>query len=248
MTAALLLLPFVFGGASGAKVDMAFRGVPQDVYYIPSKANQRRSVKILFIPGDGGWRGAAVSMAQTIAGWGYDVYGLDTKKYLTGFTNGDSRLSVDDIASDMAQLARQLGGGQPRVVIVGWSQGASMAVLAAARPESCRYLKGIVTLGLPEYGVLGWTWRDTLAVAARREPNQPKFYAKDFLPHTAVPMFAIFGTNDDYTAPAAEQAMLGMTRGPKQLHMIEGANHRFDGHQDELNRTLAEALSWVQRD
>ncbi len=240
-----VLLPALLAAAPDHR-DVQVRGVRQDIYFLAGE-KERQPTPILFIPGDGGWRGTAVKMAESMSAWGYDVYGLDTKRYLTSFTVGGTTLTVDEMSADMADLEKLAGGGQP-VVIVGWSQGASMAVLAAARPQPKRYLKGIVTLGLPEYGVLGWTWKDTLAVAAKREPDEPRFYAKDFLPQVhPVPLFAIQGTLDDYTAPATARQMLALAAEPKQLRLVDGANHRFDGGLDTFYRILAEALRWVRR-
>ncbi len=247
--AALLLIALVAAAAASSdRQEVIVRGVPQDLYHLGGSTD-RQPFTVLFIPGDGGWRGRAVEIAENIASFGYDVYGLDTKRYLTGFTGGDKGLTIDEMSSDLAEIEKRLGAGQPRVVIVGWSQGASMAVLAAARPETKRYLKGIVTIGLPEYGVLGWTWKDTLAVAAKREPGEPKFYSRKFLPLTSpVPFFAIHGTNDDYTPPATAREMFALAGGPKQFQLVDGANHRFDGHLDEFYRLLGEALHWVRRD
>ncbi len=219
-----------------------------ELYHLAS-AQGRQAVSVLFIPGDGGWRGMAVKMAQSIAPWGYDVYGLDTKKYLEAFNRRPEKLTVDQMSADLAGFARKLGRGRSGVIIVGWSQGACMAVLAAARNETRPYIKGIVTLGLPEYGVLGWNWRDTLSTVTGRPPEEPRFYAKDYLPHiNPIPLFAIYGTSDDYTPPANERQMLSMVGRPMQLRLIEGANHRFDGHLDSLFEALAEALRWVQQD
>ena len=48
------------------------RGQREDVYYYPAAGAARG--KILFAPGDGGWRGFAIDIAQTLAGWGYAAY------------------------------------------------------------------------------------------------------------------------------------------------------------------------------
>ncbi|HWR54794.1 MAG TPA: AcvB/VirJ family lysyl-phosphatidylglycerol hydrolase, partial [Bryobacteraceae bacterium] len=59
---------------------VSIRGVPQDVYHYGSGGRHRGTV--MFLPGDGGWRGFAVNVAEEMASWGYDVYGFDTKRYL----------------------------------------------------------------------------------------------------------------------------------------------------------------------
>src|SRR6185295_8774725 len=90
-------LAFVFGGLlvfSGVAQAAAthtpgrnsawVRSQAQDIYFYPAQGALRGSV--LFVPGDGGWRGFAIDIAQVIAQGGYDVYGLDTKRYLESFT------------------------------------------------------------------------------------------------------------------------------------------------------------------
>src|SRR5512142_2391374 len=58
---------------------VAIRGQQQNVYFIPAvKGASGSKGAVLFSPGDGGWRGLAVSMAEHIAAAGYDTYGFDT--------------------------------------------------------------------------------------------------------------------------------------------------------------------------
>ncbi len=202
---------------------------------------------VIFLPGDGGWRGAAVSMGRTIAGWGYDVYGFDTKKYLETFSDSGLKLSPKDLASDVRLVASQVSGASHRrVVLVGWSQGASMSIAAVSGLKSPSQISGVVTLGLPETGVLGWDWKATLAIIARREPDQPTFAVKPLLPGASpMPVWMIHGTEDEYTTPEIARSLFQSTQEPKRLEEIQGANHRFDGHQDELYRSLKKGLSWI---
>ena len=60
--------------------------------------------RVLFVPGVGGWRGWAITIAETMATWGFDVQGLDTKVYLDGFT-GKSMLTEGDVTNDFRELA-----------------------------------------------------------------------------------------------------------------------------------------------
>ena len=202
---------------------------------------------VIFLPGDGGWRGAAVSMGRAISLWGYDVYGFDTKKYLESFTEGDARLSREEVAADMRSLARQVAGASKRhVILVGWSQGAGMAVAAASGVQAPGPIRGILTLGLPESAVLGWDWKATLAIIARREPDQPGFTVKPLLPTVApTPIWMIHGSEDEYTTPQTARGLFQLASEPKQMEEIAGANHRFDGHQEELYRSLKKGLAWV---
>ncbi|MFI5173386.1 MAG: AcvB/VirJ family lysyl-phosphatidylglycerol hydrolase, partial [Terriglobia bacterium] len=81
------------------------RGQKQDIYFIPgSPPMHSPHPKILFAPGDGGWRGFALTIAETMASWGYDVYALDTKRYLESFS-GKTGLTVTDVPEDFSLIA-----------------------------------------------------------------------------------------------------------------------------------------------
>src|SRR5262245_52087577 len=78
---------------------MPLRGQPQPLYFYPCTKSTPDLPVILFLPGDGGWRGFAIDMAKSIARAGYDVYGWDVKQYLMGFT-GKTTLSEAEMAAD----------------------------------------------------------------------------------------------------------------------------------------------------
>ena len=242
--AALLVPLALFAGDEN--VPLPLRGKTLSLTHLESNAKVTEAA-IIFLPGDGGWRGAAVSMGRAISLWGYDVYGFDTKKYLESFTEGDAKLSREELAADMRSLASQVAGASKRrVILVGWSQGAGMAVAAASGVHGAGPIRGILTLGLPESAVLGWDWKATLAIIARREPDQPGFTVKPLLPAVApTPIWMIHGSEDEYTTPQAALGLFHFASEPKQMEEIPGANHRFDGHQDDLYRSLKKGLAWV---
>ena len=227
-------------------VALSLRGRSQTLVRMQPTASAPRAT-VLFLPGDGGWRGSAVTIAREIGSWGYDVYGFDTKKYLEAFSQNGSTLSQSQLADDMRLLATQLRAGSAiPVIFVGWSQGAGMAVAAAAGSPANNSIQGVVTLGLPESAVLGWDWKATLAVIARREPDQPAFPVKPLLHNIAPkPIWMIHGSEDEYTSLDAERALFQSVNEPKRLDEIAGANHRFDGHLDELFRSLKAGLQWI---
>ena len=128
------------------------------------------------------------------------------------------------------------------MTVLGWSQGAAMAVLAAAGgagPDR------VITLGLPGAAVLGWNWKDTLAVAAGREPEEPHFPVRPLLACVAPkPLWMIHGSRDEYTSPEAAGALYATAAEPKRLVEIEGANHRFDNRRSELFQAIRAGLEW----
>lgn len=229
-----------------AAPDYAIRGRKQNLVFLPSGSSQHLAV--IFLPGDGGWRGFAVAMAQTIQSWGYDVYGLDTKRYLESFTDGAVPLTSAELAADMHTVAHYVAGqGARKVVMLGWSQGAGMGVLAASPPERA-HIGGLITLGLPERAVLGWDWKATMASLARREPDQPHFDVALLMGKVrATPLFMIQATNDEYTPPTPARQLFAHVPGVKRFVEIEGANHRFDGQRDRFFTVLKEGIEWTCR-
>lgn len=243
---AAAMSPLLLSAAPDSTVAAPIRGKTLNLARLSSTATDS-SVAVVFLPGDGGWRGAAITMGRTIASWGYDVYGFDTKKYLEVFSDNGAKLSPEVLAADVRSIANQVSGpSRRRVVLVGWSQGATMSIAAVSGVKSRAPIAGVVTLGLPENGVLGWDWKATLAIIARREPNQPTFAVKPLLPGAApMPVWMIHGTEDEYTTTEVGRTLFQAAQEPKKLEEIQGANHRFDGHQDELFQSLKKGISWV---
>jgi uncharacterized protein len=240
-----LLLPLILAGSDGG-LSIPIRGRTQAVVHISPAIPASRNA-VLFLPGDGGWRGAAITMGRAVASWGYDVYGFDTKQYLEAFSSPAPALSREQMADDIRALSASIANASHRtVILIGWSQGAGMAVAAGAGVPDRNAIKGVLTLGLPESAVLGWDWKATLAVIARREPDQPKFAIKPLLSQlTPMPVWMIHGSDDQFTCPDTAQDLYSAAKEPKHLERIPGANHRFDGHQTELFHSMKEGLAWI---
>lgn len=227
--------PFVPGRNS-----VSLRGKAQDIYFLPAGPSARGSV--LFTPGDGGWRGAAIDMAKQIAQAGFDVYGWDVKKYLKGFTTDTSTLSADEVRSDVLSLLGQLGN---HVILAGWSQGAAMSVLAAAG-SAPDVVRGVLAIGLPASGVLGWRWKDDLTYVTRQEPDEPKFRTAAYVPLlNSVPFCLIQADMDEYTPSATSDSLYTSVPSPKQRFTITGSQHNFSGHEREFYARLREGLEWL---
>ena len=220
------------------------RGQKQALHrYPPTGTALHRTV--LFVPGVGGWRGWAITIGETIATWGYDVYGLDTKVYLDGFT-GTSMLTKDDIANDFRELASSLTNGSgDRVTFVGWSEGAGLGVLAAAAERNKKTFDGLVAFGLGNENAIAWHSLDNL-LSLVKTPNEPTFKASTYMAGIApLPFFMIQSSHDQYTSTDEANRLFTLAREPKRFALVDGRNHRFDGNQDEFFGTLREGLQWV---
>jgi dienelactone hydrolase len=226
---------------------VTIRGQKQELHHHPptSGAGGR---KVLFVPGVGGWRGWAITIAETMATWGYDVQGLDTKVYLDGFT-GKSTLTDADIMNDFRELAEWMTNRSgERVTIVGWSEGAGLGVLAAAGEHNRSVFDGLVAFGLGDENAIAWHSMDNL-MSLVKNPNEPTFKASDYMTKIApLPFFMIQSSQDQYTPLDEAKGLFALANQPKRFELVEGRNHRFDGNQEEFFRTLREGLQWVGHD
>jgi pimeloyl-ACP methyl ester carboxylesterase len=234
------------------KNTVVIRGQPQDIYFHPARLqpgaqeSKRLYGKILFAPGDGGWRGFAITIAETIASWGYDVYGLDTRRYLESFT-GKTTLKETEVMSDFRQIAGWMTqGASEGVTLVGWSEGAGLCLLAAASGENKKAFSGLVSIGLSESSVLGWRWSDLLSSIAGREPKEPTFASASFLAQVApLPLLMIQASGDQYVSVEAAKRMFALAQEPKRFVLVDAQNHRFDGNRDGFFGILHEGLQWM---
>lgn len=224
---------------------LSLRGQPQEVtlYRAPGKA----TAALVFLPGDGGWRGFAVDMAKSLAAAGFDVYGWEIKRYLTGFTTSNAVLSEQEIQRDIGSFGQTLTrAGYRRIVLTGWSQGAAMVTLAAATPDAKAWLAGVVLLGLPESGVRGWRFADNLTYLTRGTPNEPTFPTPPSLPAVApVRLTMIHSTADEYLPLTRARQLFELAKEPKHFTAVTARNHRYDGNQEEFLRILTREAQWA---
>jgi dienelactone hydrolase len=248
MAGIFLALPLPSAPAKGGKTPVTVRGQSQDVYVYPADGGQSKG-KILFAPGDGGWRGFAVTVAETMAAWGYDVYGLDTKRYLESFTTAKSALQDAQVMADMRAVAEAIRKTPAeRPIFVGWSEGAGLGVLAGGPEENKKVFRGVVAIGLTGETVLGWRWVDNATYVTKRRPDEPAVATSSYMQRIApLPLLMIHSSGDEYTDVPQARKLLDAAREPKRFSLVEAQNHRFDGNQDGFFRTLREGLDWVLR-
>ncbi|MEZ5352489.1 MAG: alpha/beta hydrolase family protein [Bryobacteraceae bacterium] len=244
--ALMLVIAPLLPAAPDGSVSLVIRDKPQRLVRIAPRGNPMPA-GVLLLPGDGGWRGAAVLTARGIADWGYEVFGFETKTYLEMFSQNETALTREQMTADIRNVAAGVRQISKRpVILVGWSQGAGMAVAAASSAGLGGPIFGVITIGLPESAVLGWDWKATLATLAHRQPDQPSFPVRPLLASVApLQLWMIHGTNDEYTSTAAARGMFEASAMPKRLCVIDGANHRYDGHRDEMFRSIQEGLRWI---
>jgi pimeloyl-ACP methyl ester carboxylesterase len=246
---ALAALPLWAQAPRLGKNAVTVRGQPQDLYYFPGHSDSKPPKgRILFAPGDGGWRGFAITIAQTAASWGYNVYGIDTRRYLMSFT-GKTTLQETEVMGDFRQLAGWITrGAADKVTLVGWSEGAGLVLLPAASPERSKAFNGVVLVGLPESAVLGWRWIDDVTYVTKREPNEPHFFTALYLPRVApLPLVVIQSSGDEYTSLETVKKLFAAAQEPKKFSLVPARNHRFDSNREGFFRALREGIEWIDQ-
>lgn len=239
LAAPLLVLSAATPGAAGKTATLLIRGRVHSIAILSAASPSKGAV--LFLPGDGGWRGLALSLSQSICGWGYDVYGFDSKDYLDSAQNP----TVAEMLRDMHEVIAWIRSrGTAKVILVGWSQSAGIAVLAAQHPAGAS-VSGVITLGLPESAVLAWNWEHTVASLAHLDPD-PLPPNPSPVPLCPVPLWMIHGDADEYTSRATAERLYRAAAEPKRLVNIRRGNHRFDGARGELLQALEDGLTWMQ--
>jgi dienelactone hydrolase len=231
-------------GVLASTETLSIRGVSQTLRLYGTRGGKVAVVT----SGDGGWVHLGPDVAAFLASQGYFVVGFDAKAYLSGFTSGSGTLRSEDVPRDYVVLVEYAAkGGTGRPLLVGVSEGAGLSVLAATSAEIQPRIAGVIALGLPEKNELGWRWRDSVIYVTKKTPNEPLFSAREVVGRVSpVPLAAIHSTHDEFVPLPEIQAILAEAREPKQLWVIEAANHRFSDNQPELQRRLKEAIGWIE--
>lgn len=200
--------------------------------------------------GDVGWVGLAVTVAEDFSAAGYAVIGINVRQYLSAFTSGKSHVQPADVPADYRVLvdAARAHFALPRpLVVAGVSEGAALAVLAAADARGRDWIDGVITMGLPATAELAWRWTDVGAWITKHDANEPSFSAFDYVPRVGpLPLYMIQSRKDEYVPPSDYQRFADIANQPKKFVLIDASNHRFTDKRDELRQAIADGLIWVK--
>jgi fermentation-respiration switch protein FrsA (DUF1100 family) len=202
----------------------------------------------IVVSGDGGWHGFIADVAEYLAGRGYPVIGMDAKEYLESLSK-QKALEPAQVTGDFGAIARfaKEQTGAKALVLMGWSEGAGLAVLGGLDPAERANVRGVVAIGLPELNELAWRWSDSVIYVTKKVPNEPTFNSKDFVGKLApIPLMVIQSTHDDFVPLATAREIFGRAQEPKQIAFIEARDHRFEGEQPAFWQALDRALTWFE--
>ena len=223
------------------------RGQSQSVHLYRAAHLSGRNWKILFAPGDAGCRGFAIAIAEELANAGYDTYCLDTLQYLRSFTSS-SVLTTSQIASDFRAIAQFINPDRSaRLLLVGWSEGAGLDLVAAADQANRRDFTGLIAIGTPEVNILAWRWKDAGAWITRSVPHEPTFKSADFVQAISpLPLFLIASSSNEYVSPEATRGLFSKAREPKRLVIVDARDHKYGGNRTAFFAALHQALDWIE--
>ncbi len=208
---------------------VAVRGSALDVYYVEPRnlPTAAPASAILFASDAAGWQGLSVELAGNIASWGHAVFGLDARRYLATFPSSGAPA---DAAADMLALARWANAGADRrMILVGFQEGAALAVIALA-PSNVKSFRGLAAIALPAVLPVGHP-------AERTGPWLNK------LP--PAPLFLIYSSADSRTPATQAKRLFADAREPKRLSILNAAAADFSGNKEGLLRSLRDAIDWI---
>jgi pimeloyl-ACP methyl ester carboxylesterase len=243
MMLAASVFAVAIAGAEPATSSFALRGKTLDLYLY----GKRGGPPVVLVSGDGGWMHLAPQTAPILAARGYFVVGISAKQYLSAFTSGQATLSPADVPRDFKSLVDYAAeGAAAKPILVGISEGAGLAVLAAVHPPVKAAVGGVVGLGMSDENELGWRFRDSIIYLTHGAPKEPTFSVLEIVDRLApLPLAQLHSTHDEYVPVEEAKRVFEKAGGPKRIWIIEAQDHRFSGRVEEFSQRLIEAMAWV---
>lgn len=197
--------------------------------------------------GDGGWHGFENVIAESLAAWGYEVHGIDSRQYLHAFTDGDDGVTQEQAAEDFHAMAGSIAGASGgRVTLVGWSAGAALAVLAASRARFHDEYDGVVAISLPTEGILGWRWHDFFEFIPFRRQKGPFFAVPPLLAKLPpLPIVILQSDEDRFISAEDRDEIAAALAGPERNVVIDAGSHSFSHGRERFFRELRAGLRWM---
>ncbi|HEY6305145.1 MAG TPA: alpha/beta fold hydrolase [Candidatus Angelobacter sp.] len=157
---------------------------------------------------------------KTLQSFGFPVLRFNFRG--TGLSEGEhdrGEGEVDDVRAALNWLDAEF---HLPIIFCGFSFGAATGLRAAC---SDGHVAGLISLGTP------------IAVEDRG-------YSYSFLSYCSKPKLFVSGSRDRYSPPEALQRVVELAPEPKQLVVIEGGDHFFEGHLAAMQAAIHE---WVTR-
>jgi len=201
---------------------------------------------VVLASGDDGGTDLGSSAAAVLAAKGYFVVALQARQYLSAFTARGGTLGEGDVARDFAAVvdfAAQQGMAQP--VLVGVSEGAGLAVLAAVDSVVRGAVRGVVALDLRDRNDLAWRSPDWIFCVVDKPAKEPGFSVAAIVDRLAPLPLAQLQVRNELVLLAEAQRLHDLAGEPKRLWVIDSGEDPLAHDAGELARGLLEAMDWV---
>jgi type IV secretory pathway VirJ component len=245
----VIVSPSLASAGTHQPVSVTVRGQTLTVEVYAPKPDTPVKGTVFMASGDVGWVGLSVTLAEFLSDQGYLVAGINTRQYLGAFAADTTHLQVDQIPGDFETFADALRKRAPLprpVIVSGVSEGAALAVAAAAAPGAHRWVSGVITMGLPAVAELAWRWRDAMSWITKSDANEPSFSPHEIIAKVSpLPLWMIQSTSDEYVPEADYRRFESVAAAPKRLILIDAKNHRFTDKLPELKTQYLAGLTWI---
>lgn len=206
---------------------------------------------VLYVTGDGGWRGKDLEAFERLIEWGYPVVGVSAPDYLDHLADGATQLGPRQLSEDLVGLAAtardrlHLVATTP-VVLVGVSRGADLVVVAAAQRALRANLLGVVAVGLTREEEYVHRARGSRRHAGAGT-DDPAWPVRPYraLERLVVPVSVIQSTRDGYVAAAEARRLMGPDSPSRRLQAIDAADHSFSDAREALYMAMRQSLAWI---
>jgi hypothetical protein len=206
---------------------------------------------VVFVTGDGGWRGKDLDAFNHLVQWGYPVVAFSAPDYLNHLSDGAESVGPAVLANDFVGIidtARKdfrlpPAGG---VVLMGISRGADLVVVAAAEGALREPVAGVLAVALTkeeEYVRHHRHWDQNRAVGKDSDWVMAEPYA--LLPDVQAPVCVIQSANDEYVPAAEARTLFGPDTSTRRLYAIASKNHSFSDARHDLYEAMRTSLAWL---
>lgn len=232
-------------GASQSDIRVPLHGHDLDVRLsMPGDPRADRRMMLLYATGDAGWFGKDLAIFTQVARWGYPAAGFSAREYVHHL--GADQIRPIDVADDFRAIIGAAEGAfhlpaDTRVVLVGKSRGAGLAIAAAGPPELRPLLDGVLAVGLT---------KEEEYVHHRVGGAQHRaFEMLETYPYLstlgATPVAVIQSSRDEYVAAAEARQLFGPDTPVRRFVGIDADDHNFTGALPAMYAEMERAFLWI---
>jgi fermentation-respiration switch protein FrsA (DUF1100 family) len=202
-----------------------------------------RAILLVYATGDAGWWGKDRDLYNHLNQWGYATAGFSAREYVHHL--GKETLRPGEVAGDYAEIIRVAVSSlrlpaSTRIVLVGKSRGAGLAVAAAGPGMLKSRLAGVLAVGLTAE-------EEYVRRLRRARPRQlVMLETYSYLTQMAdIPVAIIQSTRDHYVAADQARQLFGSDTPVRQLVAVDAEDHNFGGAVDRLYLEMERSLRWI---